>query len=190
MEDMMPNKRKLLSVMLLAVVLAIPAAAVLAAPSAGTTHTVITETVNWTLPAGQCPNLPAGLSVSGSGQRFKTIDVTENADLSTRIVENDTIQGTAVGSNGTKYTFYYNNVAIFAIPPSGSAGLTMYDLFLLQDKQGQANNRYVLKNGFAWRWTYQPPADPFAVWPPANFQNISTFGSPLTENATALCDAL
>jgi hypothetical protein len=187
----MPIKRSVLLPILFALVLVLPGAAVLAAPSTAATREVVRETASFTIPAGQCPNLPAGLSVSGTGDRVRVTETTVKPDGSTWITTDDVVRGTATDSNGGKYTFYYGNYATDLRPASGgSAQFTMFDLFLLQDAQAAAGNRYVLKNGFAWRWSYNPPADPFAVWPPANFQNFRTFGDPLDGNAASVCDPL
>ncbi len=148
------------------------------------------STASFTIPAGQCPNLPAGVSVTGSGSRVTVTDLTVNADTSTQQIINDVVQGTATGSNGQAYTFYYANTSTWDAAASGPVKVKMYDLFLLQTAASQASNSYALRNGFTWRWSYTPPAGPFDVWPPTNFQPSATFGEPLNADASAKCDPL
>jgi hypothetical protein len=104
---------------------------------------------------------------------------------------NDVVQGTAVDNNGVTYTFYYGNFSTYDAPVGASAQAKMYDLFLLQGKQTLAQQRYTLRNGFAWRWTYTPPAGPFDVLPLVNLQKLITFGDPISpETITPHCDPL
>jgi hypothetical protein len=153
-----------------------PSASAAAAPSATTTHQTVRETVTWTLPADQCSALPSGVSVSGTGQRHAEINTKENADGSSRIVINDLVKGSAVGSNGATYHFIYANHSIEERPPEGSGlpiQVSMTDSFELNGSRGAGH----LSVGFNWRWTYTPPA---AIWPPVdNWEQISTRGDPL-----------
>ena len=184
------RSRKSIVMLLLALMLAV---AVPAASAAGgtTTHDVATSTASFTIPAGQCPHLAAGLSVSGSGDRVTATDTTVNADGSSRTTINDAIHGAATDSNGKKYSFFYGNYFTIDAPASGAAKAKMYDVFLLQSVESAAGNRYVLRNGFVWRWTFTPPADPFAVWPPVDFAPLITYGDPISAaTATAICDPL
>jgi hypothetical protein len=146
-------------------------------------------TASFIIAAGQCPNLPAGVSVTGSGSRVTVTDTTVNADTSSQQIINDVAKGTATGSNGQAYTFYYANTSIWDATVSGPVKVKMYDLFLLQTDAPAASG-YALRNGFAWRWSYTPPAGAFDVWPPANFQPSATIGEPLNADASARCDPL
>ena len=148
------------------------------------------STASFTNPAGQCPKLPAGVSVTGSSSRVSVTDVTVNADTSSFVTVNDVVQGTALGSNSQAYTFYYTNTSTWDAAATGPVKVKMYDLFLLQSQASAASNGYVLRNGFTWRWSYTPPAGPFDVWPPANFQPSATFGEPLNADASPKCDPL
>ena len=171
----MPIVRKLVVLPLLMLMLFAASATASAAPSAGATHESVRETVTWTLPAGQCPNLPAGVSVSGSGERLEEINTKLNSDGGSRIVINDLVTGSAVDSSGGTYLFIYHNHSIEDVPPSGSGlphQISMIDSFVLNGG-GSASHMSV---GFNWRWTYTPPE---AIWPPAhNLQKISTRGEP------------
>ena len=144
------------------------------------THDAVHETVSWTIPADQCPSLPAGLSVSGTGDRRTMINTKTNKDGSTQVVTNDVVQGDAVDSEGGTYHFTYTNHSIVVIPAESGLPIqvNMSDNFVLNG-QGSAGHMTV---GFEWRWTYTPPAE---IWPPVdNWQQVSTRGEPL------LCDPL
>src|SRR4051812_16287135 len=70
----MLRSRKLVVYLLLALMFVVAAPAVSAASRETTTHETVRQTVGWTLPADQCPNLPAGVSVSGTGERLEEIN--------------------------------------------------------------------------------------------------------------------
>ncbi len=176
----MPTSRKLVVPLLLALMLLVGVSSASAAPLVTTTHETVRGTVPWTLPADQCPSLPAGVSVSGTGERLQVTNTKVNADGSSQIVINDLVRGTAVDSNGGTYHFVYHNHSIQDVP-SGSGlpiQVNMTDSFVLNG-HGSARHMSV---GFNWRWTYTPPAE---IWPPVdNFQQVSTRGDPF------LCDPI
>ena len=176
----MPIVRKLVALLLLLMLFAASASAS-AAPAATATHKTVRETVSWTLPASQCPNLPADISVSGTGQRLEVINTNMRADGSSQIVIDDQVKGGAVDSNGGAYTFVYQNHSTEDVPASGSGlpnHISMTDSFILNGKGSAAH----LTVGFNWRWTYTPPE---AYWPPVhNVQQLSTRGEPV------LCDPI
>ena len=62
----MSLSRKLIVHVLLALMLFVGVSSAAAAPAAD--HQVVTGTVSFTIPADQCPELPAGVSVSGYGR--------------------------------------------------------------------------------------------------------------------------
>src|SRR5262249_14338494 len=70
-----------------------------------TTTDVVHADVPWTIPAGQCSSLPAGVSVSGTGKRHSVTITTTFPDGSMKIVNNDVVTGKAVDSNGRNYQF-------------------------------------------------------------------------------------
>jgi hypothetical protein len=157
----MPIVRKLVAAVLLMLMLFAASTSASAAPLATTTHeTVRGETVTWSLPADQCPSLPAGVSVDGTGQRIAVTNTNVNADGSTQILIDDLVTGTAVDSNGGTYHFIYHNSSAQGVPSAGSPiQVSMTD---------------------NWRWTYTAE-----LWPPHdNWQQISTRGEPL------LCDPI
>ena len=175
----MVRSRKLVVYLLLVLMLFAAVSSASAASRATTTHETVREIVDWKLPADQCPGLPAGVSVSGTGARLAVTNTEVNADGSSRIVSNDLVKGTAVDSNGGTYHFVYHNHTIQNIP-SGTGlpiQVTMIDDFVLNGS-GSAGHMSI---GFNWRWT-SPSAE---IWPPAeNWQQISTRGDPF------LCDPI
>jgi hypothetical protein len=177
----MLRSRKLVVYLLLALMFVVAAPAASAASRETTTHETVRATVGWTLPADQCPNLPAGLSVSGTGERLEEINTQVHAGGGSRIIINDLVKGSAVDSNGGVYHFVYHNHSIEIVPLSGSGlpdQVSMTDSFVLNG-DGSAGHLIV---GFNWRWTYTPPE---AIWPPVhNWQQVSTRGDPL------LCDPI
>src|SRR4030095_2405461 len=82
-------------------------------------HEVVNETVDWTLPAGQCPAAPSGLT--GSGERHKVTNTIVHADGSTTIIINDVVRGTAsdTGTSTGTYKFVYENHSIDQVPAEG-----------------------------------------------------------------------
>jgi hypothetical protein len=168
---------KILVPALLALALPVVASPASAGPPLQNTHEMVRETVTWTLPADQCPDLPAGVSVSGAGERKLVKNTKVNADGSSRVIINDLVKGEAVGSNGDVYHFLYQNHSIEEAPSGGGPiQVSMEDTFVLN------GDGVHLNVGFNWRWTYTPPA---GQWPPVdNWQQISTRGDPF------LCDPI
>src|SRR5687767_9254754 len=68
----MSLSRRLTIHVLLALMLFVGVSPVAAAPA--TDHQVVTGTVSFNIPADQCPLLPAGVSVSGTGERHMIIN--------------------------------------------------------------------------------------------------------------------
>src|SRR5262245_57882927 len=187
----MPIVRKLVALPLLLMLFAASAPAS-AAPLA-TTHKTVRQTtqlgqesdeiktkivrgaVEWTLPANQCSSLPAGVSVSGTGERVQVISTRKGEDGSTKIIDNDFVEGTAVDSAGHTYHFIYANQARQQVPRRRAPiNVDMTDSFILTDDAG--GNPLVV--AFVWRWTYSPPAE---LWPPAdNLQQDYTQGDAFT----------
>lgn len=151
-----------------------------AQPGEGNATTrIVREQVNWNLPADVCAQLPAGVSLSGTGTRFAVITTKKNADGSTLIVNSDFVVGTATDSNSATYNFVYTNQNRHTVPAGGAPiQVKMTDVFLLTGNGG-VNNYDV---AFKWSWTYSPPEE---EWPPVhNWKKIYTLGDSLT------CDPL
>ncbi|HEX5836536.1 MAG TPA: hypothetical protein VFY26_01805 [Anaerolineales bacterium] len=140
---------------LLVLMLFVGVSSVAAAPAAG--HEVVTGTVTFSIPADQCPLLPAGVSVDGTGERKMIINTHTKADGTTEIRVNDLIKGVATDSNGGVHKFVYHNSSTETILPSGLHEISMNDVFALS---GPGPHYSVT---FNWRWTFTPP-EPF--WPP------------------------
>ena len=167
--------QKLTIHILLALMLFVGVSPAAAAPA--TDHQVVTGTVSFTIPADQCPELPAGVSVSGSGERHMIINTHTKADGTTEIRVNDLIKGVAIDSSGGEHKFTYHNSSTETILPSGLHGVSMNDIFVLS---GPGPHYSV---GFNWRWTFTPP-EPF--FPPAHDWEI-LHGDP---NLIFTCDPL
>jgi hypothetical protein len=142
---------------LLALMLFVGVSSAAAAPAAD--HQVISGTVSFTIPADQCPELPAGVSVDGTGERKMIINTHTKANGTTEIRVNDLIKGVATDSNGGVHKFVYHNSSTETILPSGLHTISMNDSFVLS---GPGPHYSVT---FNWRWTYTPP-EPF--WPPVH----------------------
>lgn len=146
---------------LLALVLFAGASSAAAAPG---DHEVISETVSFTIPADQCPLLPAGVSVSGTGERHMIINTHTKADGTTEVRTNDLIKGVATDSNGGVHKFVYHNSSTLTIPPSGDYSISMNDSFVLS---GPGPHYSVT---FNWRWTFTSLE---LLWPPVdNWEQI------------------
>ena len=153
----MSLSRKLIVHVLLVLMLFVGVSSAAAAPAAD--HQVITGPASFTIPADQCAKLPAGVSVSGSGQSVAIINTSTLGDGSTETRINNVIKGVATDSNGGAHKFTYENSSTETILPSGLHTFSMTDTFVLS---GPGPNYSV---GFYWRWTYTPPE---SFWPPVH----------------------
>src|SRR5512133_3605694 len=99
----MSLSRKLTIQVLLVLMLFVGVSPAAAAPAAD--HQVISDTVSFSIPADQCPKLPAGVSISGSGERLTIINTHTMADGTTEILTNDLVKGVATDSNGGLHKF-------------------------------------------------------------------------------------
>jgi hypothetical protein len=149
-----------------------------AAAGSGTDGQVIVEPVSFSIPAGQCPLLPAGLSVSGTGERHATIHTKNKAGGIVEVRINDVIKGTATDSRGRVHNFVYRNSSTQTIRPSGFTTISMNDLFTLT---GPGPHYSV---SFNWRWTFTQPD----LWPP-DLDNLVQFSGDDPELVFA-CDPL
>jgi hypothetical protein len=70
--------------------------------------------VSFTLPAGQCADLPAGVSVSGAGTEIVRVHSSVDANGILHQQFGTTITGTAADSLGGTYRFNYHNVQMFS----------------------------------------------------------------------------
>src|SRR5258705_12471153 len=112
----MSLSRRLTIHVLLALMLFVGVSPAAAAPAAD--HQVISETVSFSIPADQCPKLPAGLSVDGSGERLMIINTHTMVDGTVEVRTNDLVTGIATDSNGGVHKFVYHNSSTLTIPTS------------------------------------------------------------------------
>jgi hypothetical protein len=104
-----------------------------------------------------CPNLPAGLTVSGSGDDFLVVNSRVDQDGVTHMERNDLVTGTATDSNGATYGFNYHNHSNITVPPGGFPwSFTTTDHFNLVGN-GHADQLQV--HFVAWV-TFPSPSDP------------------------------
>jgi hypothetical protein len=137
-----------------------------AAAAPATDHQVVTGPVSFSIPADQCSELPAGVSVSGSGESIAVINTRTLEDGSTETRTNNVIKGVATDSNGGSHTFVYQNYSVDTALPNGTHRMSMSDTFVLN---GPGPHFSI---GFNWRWTYTE-----SFWPPQdNWEQISTRG--------------
>ena len=170
----MSLSRKLTIHVLLALMLFVGVSPAVAAPTAD--HQVVTGPADFVIAANQCPELPAGVSVTGTGQRQTIINTRTQADGTIEIRTNDLAKGVATDSNGGVHKFVYHNSSTLTIPTSGAYSISMSDSFELT---GPGPHYSV---GFNWRWTFTPPEP---LFPPAHdWEQISTRGN------IFLCDPL
>src|SRR5918993_2435187 len=148
--------RRIIMHVLVVLILFLGVSPAAAAPAAD--HQVISETVSFSIPADQCPKLPAGVSVSGTGERKMIINTHTKADGNTEIRINDLIKGVATDSNGGVHKFVYHNASTQTILPSGFTTISMSDSFVLT---GPGPHYSVT---FNWRWTFTQPN----LWPPVD----------------------
>jgi hypothetical protein len=154
-EETMSLSRKLTIHVLFALLLFVGVSPAAAAPAAG--HEVVTSTASFFIPADQCPLLPAGVGVEGSGESVAVTNTRTLADGSMVIRINNLIKGDAIDSNGDAHKFVYHNSSTETILPSGLHIISMNDIFTLS---GPGPHYSV---GFNWRWTFTPPE---AFFPP------------------------
>jgi hypothetical protein len=176
----MSKSRKFVSLTLVVATLIVGTSTARAGPltKSTNTHVVDVGTVSWTLPAGQCPAAPGGLT--GIGEQHRVTITKVNADGSTTIIINDVVRGTAWDATGT-YRFVYENHSTDQVPAGGGVHqISMEDNFILNGNGSVGH----LAVGFNWAWTYTDPSAPFDVLPLANLVERNTRGEPL------LCDPL
>jgi hypothetical protein len=122
-----------------------------AAAASGNEHQVFTGPASFTIPADQCPELPAGVSVEGSGESVAIVNARTLADGTMVVSINNLIKGDAIDSNGGAHKFVYHNSSTQTILPSGFTTISMNDSFVLT---GPGPHYSV---NFNWRWTFTQP---------------------------------
>ena len=135
---------------------------------------------DFVIPAGQCPNLPAGTTVTGTGTGTSITKVRTDGSGTTSVSNLTVTPGRATDQAGNEYHFLYRNS--FLVSKTASESLftgEMVDVFKLQGG-GPAR----LRNGFVANFTTNF-ADVSILDP------ISQFGDPLDfGTGAAMCDPL
>jgi hypothetical protein len=152
----MSLSHKLLIHVLVALMLFVGVSPVAAA--SGNDHQVFTGPASFTIAADQCPLLPAGVSVEGSGESVAIVNSRTLADGSTVVRINNLIKGDAIDSNEVVHKFVYHNSSTQTIQPNGFTTISMNDSFELT---GPGPHYSVT---FNWRWTFTQPN----LWPPVD----------------------
>lgn len=148
------NRKRMAVLTGLAIALAVAPVTVVV-PSVKAKATQIREPITFTIPAGQCPDLP--VAVDGTGDSFSVIDERIDKNGVDHVEIDNIVTGTATDSDGATYGFNYHNHTSLDIPAGGfpfQASVT--DHFNLNGK-GKANHMHV---GFVVRVTFTSPADP------------------------------
>jgi hypothetical protein len=141
-----------------------------------------TYSVSFVMTSAQCSNLPAGMTLTGSGSETSITTTTIDAQNVTTMVNSTHAHGTAADQAGNTYTFNYSNSFrasnTVAIPGVFSGSMT--DAFSLAGN-GPAN----LHNGFVSDFF----TTDFSTW---NFYNVThANGDPISFPAgVAHCDPL
>jgi hypothetical protein len=165
-------------------VLAVGAVVALLLPASAqakkTERTTETRPVTFEIKSADCPNLPPGTTISGTGTLTSTTWTTKRRGHRT-VTNSSLAPGTATDQAGNSYTFLYSNqflVSNTRSRPNVFSGV-MIDLFTLQGT-GPAT----LSNGFLARYTTD-----FGQL--NRLKPIDAFGDPIDFQAgTARCDPL
>ena len=148
------------AVLTLAIAMALPFSA-----HGQSTHTRLP--ISFTLSG--CTGLPAGVTVTGSGESFVVVTTRVDSNGFTHIEQNTLTTGTATDSNGASYDFNYHNHASFDTPPGGFPfTVSTTDHFNLVGN-GKANQ---LQVHFVARVTFTSPTT-------FTFEFINSRGNPM-----------
>lgn len=141
-----------------------------------TVETVNRDTVEWTLPAGQCPDLADDITLNGTGERLQVVTTTNRPTGRKEIIDNDFVTGTATDNHGNTYSFIYSNQLRQVVLEDGSmVKVSMTDTFVLSGDDSDTS----LNVGFVWSWKYRPPNE--ELWPPSRaWEQHYTLGDPLS----------
>lgn len=135
---------------------------------------------DFVMSSGQCPNLPAGTTITGTGTGTSITKVRTDSSGTTSVYNLTVTPGRATDQAGTEYHFLYRNS--FLVSKAATESLftgEMVDVFKLQGG-GPAR----LRNGFVANLT----TNLFDVF---LFDPISQFGDPIDfATGAAICDPL
>jgi hypothetical protein len=135
---------------------------------------------DWTMSSTQCPNLPAGTTLTGTGTGTSITKVRTDSSGTTSVYNLTVTPGRATDQAGNEYHFLYRNSFLVSKAPSDALFTgEMVDVFKLQGG-GPAR----LRNGFVAN--LETNLDDVFILDP-----ISQFGDPLDfETGAAMCDPL
>jgi len=148
---------------------------------AGASPLIETSPVSFTIPSGQCSNLAAGTTLTGSGiEKSITIERTDASGVTT-LINATHAHGTATDQDGNVYVFDYSNefrVSNTAADPDTFSGLMTDHFSNSGPGPAKLNNGFVanLTTDFSTFFTFEP---------------ISSHGDPLGfPDGEAHCDPL
>ena len=176
----MSLSRKLILHILPALMLFVGVSSAAAAPA--NDHQVFTGPAGFFIAADQCPLLPAGVWVEGSGESVNVVNTRTLDDGSMEVRINNLIKGTATDSNGGVHKFVYHNSSTQTILPDGFTTISMNDSFELT---GPGPHYSV---SFNWRWTFTQPN----LFPPVD-NWVILHGDPdliIGPDGNSVCDPL
>jgi hypothetical protein len=103
-----------------------------------------------------CTQLPAGLTVNGSGESFLVVTSRVDQDGNIVLQQNNLVTGTAVDSEGATYSFNYHNHSTITVPPAGlPVSISGADHFNLIGK-GKADKLNVHFNATGTIFSFSP----------------------------------
>ena len=89
-----------------------------AAPNAPFTTQIVRATVNWSIPADQCSQLPAGLALNGTGKRYQVLSTKTKSNGDAVTMSNDFVQGTATDGDQLTVTLPPASWSMLRLVPS------------------------------------------------------------------------
>jgi len=135
---------------------------------------------DFVMSSAQCPNLPAGTTITGTGTGTSVTKVRTDRSGTTSVFNRTVTPGRATDQAGNRYHFLYRNSFLVSMAASESLFTgEMVDVFKLQGG-GPAR----LRNGFVANLTTN--LDDVFIFDP-----ISEFGDPIDfDTGEAICDPL
>jgi hypothetical protein len=135
---------------------------------------------DFTLSSEQCPNLPAGTTITGTGTGTSVTKVRTDSSGTTSVYNLTVTPGRATDQTGNKYHFLYRNSFLV----SKTASDSLFTGEMVDDFKLQGGGPARLRNGFVANFTTNF-GDVFILDP------ISQFGDPVDfDTVTAMCDPL
>jgi hypothetical protein len=143
--------------------------------------TVESFPADFVITAAQCPNLPAGTTITATGTGTSVTKTKTDRRGITTVFNSSIAPGTATDQAGNRYRFHYSNQFLVSNTRSAPALYSgkMVDVFVLH-----GNGPARLRNGFLARITTD-------LGEMFTFDPIFEFGDPINfETGAAICDPL